>query len=116
VVEPQAQFERLYREYADRVHAYALRRTTPGAADDVVAEVFLVVWRRLGLVPDEPLPWLLGVAPGNGDALYPASAQVAWAATQGGTVLRTADGGRTWTPVWSAGRPEAAAPANLPPA
>ena len=62
MVERQAQFERLYREYADRVHAYALRRTTPSAADDVVAEVFLVVWRRLHRVPDEPLPWLLGVA------------------------------------------------------
>jgi RNA polymerase sigma-70 factor (ECF subfamily) len=62
VVQRQAQFERLYREYADRVHAYALRRTTPTAADDVVAEVFLVVWRRLERVPDEPLPWLLGVA------------------------------------------------------
>ncbi len=61
-MEPQAQFERLYRAYADRVHAYALRRTTPSAADDVVAEVFLVVWRRLPQVPDEPLPWLLGVA------------------------------------------------------
>lgn len=55
-MEPQAQFERLYRAYADRVHAYALRRTTPSAADDVVAEVFLVVWRRLPQVPDEPLP------------------------------------------------------------
>lgn len=62
MVEPQAQFERLYRQYADRVHAYALRRTTPSAADDVVAEVFLVVWRRLHRVPEEPLPWLLGVA------------------------------------------------------
>ena len=62
MVEPQAQFERLYRAYADRVHAYALRRTTPSAADDVVAEVFLVVWRRLPEVPDEPLPWLLGIA------------------------------------------------------
>jgi RNA polymerase sigma-70 factor, ECF subfamily len=62
VVEPQAQFERLYRDYADRVHAYALRRTTPSTADDVVADVFLVVWRRLHRVPDEPLPWLLGVA------------------------------------------------------
>jgi RNA polymerase sigma-70 factor (ECF subfamily) len=62
VVEPQAQFERLYRQYADRVHAYALRRTTPSAADDVVAEVFLVVWRRLHRVPEDPLPWLLGVA------------------------------------------------------
>jgi DNA-directed RNA polymerase specialized sigma24 family protein len=37
VVEPQAQFEQLYRAYADRVHAYALRRTTAAAADDVVA-------------------------------------------------------------------------------
>jgi RNA polymerase sigma-70 factor (ECF subfamily) len=61
-MEPQAQFERLYRAHADRVHAYALRRTTSSAADDVVAEVFLVVWRRLPQVPDEPLPWLLGVA------------------------------------------------------
>lgn len=62
MVERQAQFERLYREYADRVHAYALRRTTPSAADDIVAEVFVVVWRRLDHVPEEPLPWLLGVA------------------------------------------------------
>ncbi len=62
MVEPHAQFEQLYRAYADRVHAYALRRTTPAAADDVVAEVFLVVWRRLQRVPDEPLPWMLGVA------------------------------------------------------
>jgi RNA polymerase sigma-70 factor (ECF subfamily) len=62
VVDPQAQFEELYRAYADRVHAYALRRTSPSAADDVVAEVFLVVWRRLHRVPEEPLPWLLGVA------------------------------------------------------
>lgn len=62
MVEHQARFEALYRTYADRVHAYALRRTTASAADDVVAEVFLVVWRRLHRVPDEPLPWLLGVA------------------------------------------------------
>jgi RNA polymerase sigma-70 factor (ECF subfamily) len=27
-----------------------------------VAETFLVAWRRLDGVPDEPLPWLLGVA------------------------------------------------------
>ncbi|HEX4012172.1 MAG TPA: sigma-70 family RNA polymerase sigma factor [Solirubrobacteraceae bacterium] len=61
-MEPRAQFEELYRAYADRVHAYALRRTAPSAADDVVAEVFLIAWRRLDQVPDEPLGWLLGVA------------------------------------------------------
>ena len=71
---------------------------------------------RLGRSTDGGAHWAtVQSAPGNGDALYPASAQVAWAATQGGKVLRTADGGRTWTRVWSAGRPEAAAPPNLPP-
>jgi RNA polymerase sigma-70 factor (ECF subfamily) len=61
-VEPRAQFEEIYRAYADRVHAYALRRSTASVADDVVAEVFLVTWRRLDQVPAEPLGWLLGVA------------------------------------------------------
>ncbi len=61
-VDPQVRFEELYRAYADRVHAYALRRTTSSAADDVVADVFLVVWRRLDRVPDQPFPWLLGIA------------------------------------------------------
>ncbi len=31
-------------------------------ADDVVAEVFVVCWRRFEDVPADPLPWLLGVA------------------------------------------------------
>jgi RNA polymerase sigma-70 factor, ECF subfamily len=61
-VDRQARFEEIYRVYADRVHAYARRRTNASAADDVVAEVFLVVWRRLNHVPEDPLPWLLGAA------------------------------------------------------
>jgi RNA polymerase sigma-70 factor (ECF subfamily) len=61
-VTPQRQFEALYHEYADRVHAYALRRTTAATADDVVSEVFLVAWRRPDAVPADPYPWLLGVA------------------------------------------------------
>jgi RNA polymerase sigma-70 factor (ECF subfamily) len=55
-------FERLYREHAGRVRAYALRRVAAEAADDVVADVFVVCWRRLDDVPGEALPWLLGVA------------------------------------------------------
>ena len=31
-------------------------------ADEVTADVFLVAWRRIEEVPEEPLPWLLGVA------------------------------------------------------
>jgi RNA polymerase sigma-70 factor (ECF subfamily) len=59
---PQARFEQLYRAHAGRVLAYVLRRTAAAGADDVVADVFLVAWRRLDDVPEDPLPWLLGVA------------------------------------------------------
>ena len=43
---------------------YALRRTDPEEARDVVAETFTVVWRRLEDVPggDDALPWLLATA------------------------------------------------------
>jgi RNA polymerase sigma factor (sigma-70 family) len=61
-VDADARFEQLYRAHAGRVRAYALRRTTAAAADDVVADVFLVAWRRRSDVPDQPLPWLFGVA------------------------------------------------------
>jgi RNA polymerase sigma-70 factor (ECF subfamily) len=61
-MDPQSRFEQLYRLYADRVHAYARRRSDASTADDVVAEVFVVVWRRLDEVPEQPLGWLLGVA------------------------------------------------------
>jgi RNA polymerase sigma-70 factor (ECF subfamily) len=56
------QFEQLYRQHEGLVLAYTRRRTTQEAADDVVAEVFLIAWRRADEVPPLPLPWLLGVA------------------------------------------------------
>jgi RNA polymerase sigma-70 factor, ECF subfamily len=62
VMGDEARFERIYREYADEVHAYARRRSDAATADEVVADVFLVAWRRLEQVPSEGLPWLLGVA------------------------------------------------------
>lgn len=59
----QARFERLYRTHAGAVRAYAVRRALSDAiADDVVSDVFLVVWRRLDDVPDRPVPWLLSIA------------------------------------------------------
>jgi RNA polymerase sigma-70 factor, ECF subfamily len=54
-------FDRLFAAHFDAVRAYAWRRD-PGTADDVAAETFLVAWRRLEDVPDESLPWLIGVA------------------------------------------------------
>lgn len=45
------------------VLAYALRRTSREDAADVVAETFLVTWRRLDEVDEHgELPWLYGVA------------------------------------------------------
>ncbi|MGP0100035.1 MAG: RNA polymerase sigma factor [Solirubrobacteraceae bacterium] len=58
----QQRFEAIYCEHAAAVHRYALRRMQPGEAEDIVAEVFLIVWRRLEDVPAEPRGWLLGVA------------------------------------------------------
>jgi RNA polymerase sigma-70 factor (ECF subfamily) len=61
-VERRVRFELLYAEHAPAVKAYVLRRASARSADDVVAEVFVVCWRRLDELPAEPLPWLLGVA------------------------------------------------------
>jgi RNA polymerase sigma-70 factor (ECF subfamily) len=61
-MERRVRFELLYGEHAPAVKAYILRRAHPSVTDDLVAEVFMVCWRRLDELPAEPLPWLLGVA------------------------------------------------------
>jgi RNA polymerase sigma-70 factor, ECF subfamily len=58
----EERFDAIYREHAAAVLAYARRRAPAELADDVVAETFLVCWRRLDRVPVEPLPWLYAVA------------------------------------------------------
>ncbi len=58
----QQRFEAVYEQHSGAVKGYAMRRTGPARADDVVAEVFLIAWRRLEDVPAEPRPWLFGVA------------------------------------------------------
>jgi RNA polymerase sigma-70 factor (ECF subfamily) len=55
-------FERIFRTHHLTVHAFARRRVAAEAVDDVVSETFTVAWRRLDDIPDDPLPWLLGVA------------------------------------------------------
>jgi RNA polymerase sigma factor (sigma-70 family) len=56
------QFTALYERYYDDVERYVRRRAADTAVRDVVAEVFLIAWRRFGDVPGDPLPWLYGVA------------------------------------------------------
>lgn len=60
----EERLDALWREHAPAVVRYAQRRVLPSEVDEVVAETFLVVWRRLDEVPDYPLPWLLVVARG----------------------------------------------------
>ncbi len=61
----EGRFRECYRIHFDPVLAYALRRTDqPADAGDVVAETFLVAWRRLDEMPGnaEDRLWLFGVA------------------------------------------------------
>lgn len=61
----QVRFGHLYREQGRSILAYALRRVDdPEDAADVVAETFLVAWRRLGEVPIDggARLWLYAVA------------------------------------------------------
>ena len=56
-------FDACFREHYARVLAYGMRRLSDrSAAEDVAAQAFLVAWRRLDDAPDDPLPWLLGIA------------------------------------------------------
>lgn len=52
----------LYDSWAAKVHAYAVRHCGVQGADDVVSETFIVAWRRIDVIPDDALPWLLVVA------------------------------------------------------
>lgn len=55
-------FTVLFEENYEQVARYARRRTQPELVDETVAETFLVAWRKRTEVPEDPLPWLLGVA------------------------------------------------------
>jgi RNA polymerase sigma factor (sigma-70 family) len=63
--DPIERFRAIYVENYLAIFGYALRRTaTEDDAADVVAETFLVLWRRLNDAPagDETRPWLYGIA------------------------------------------------------
>ena len=55
-------FNALWLAHSDRVLAYATRHVGADVAQEVVAETFLVAWRRLAELPGQELPWLLVVA------------------------------------------------------
>jgi len=58
----EAAFAALFRCHHAAVRRYAARRAWPDAVDDVVAQTFLIAWRRFEDVPADALPWLLRTA------------------------------------------------------
>lgn len=58
-----ARFDTIFTEHQRHVLAYAMRRTLGiEDAEDVTAETFTIAWRKVDLIPAEPLPWLYAVA------------------------------------------------------
>jgi RNA polymerase sigma factor (sigma-70 family) len=60
----EARFAEIYGRYGKHIRAYCTRRTESSDVADAVAETFLVVWKKIGQIPegDAILPWLYGVA------------------------------------------------------
>ncbi len=57
-----SRWESLYASHAEQVSSYASRRVGTDDVADVVADTFLVAWRRLDDVPEDALPWLYAAA------------------------------------------------------
>lgn len=64
MTDSDTRFIELYERFYRPVYAYCRRRTGAERADDVVADTFLIAWRKIDQVPrgSEVLPWLYGVA------------------------------------------------------
>lgn len=60
----ERRFEALYTANYHAIAGYVLRRVAAHEADDVIAQVFTVAWRRFDHVPPAPDDrlWLLGIA------------------------------------------------------
>jgi RNA polymerase sigma factor (sigma-70 family) len=58
----RAAFEALFAAHYMSVRRYVVRRSDPADAEDVLADIFLVAWRRFDEMPEDAFPWLLGVA------------------------------------------------------
>jgi RNA polymerase sigma-70 factor, ECF subfamily len=58
----EPRFQEIYGRHLAAVRAYVRRRAPAELVEEVVSETFLVCWRRMDRVPDDPLPWLYAVA------------------------------------------------------
>jgi hypothetical protein len=55
-IERRRRLEHLCADHSAAVRAYAARRVAQDVVDDVASDVFVVAWRRLEDVPEDPLP------------------------------------------------------------
>jgi RNA polymerase sigma-70 factor (ECF subfamily) len=60
--DPESRFRAAFTNHYPDVYGYAARRLGPDDAADAAAATFEVAWRRIRAMPDDPLPWLYGVA------------------------------------------------------
>ncbi len=60
--EAAVEFTRTWVRDGPRVGAYARRHVAADDVQDVVAETFLLAWRRWEVVPQPPIAWLVGSA------------------------------------------------------
>jgi RNA polymerase sigma factor (sigma-70 family) len=59
----RGRFESCFRAHYARLLAFTMRRVSGReAAEEAVADVFAVAWRRRDRIPDDPLPWLYAIA------------------------------------------------------
>lgn len=59
----KARFEDLWSHHYPELYAFVRRRLdSDEATGDVASETFLIAWRRLDELPEEPRAWLFGVA------------------------------------------------------
>src|SRR5919108_3087788 len=58
----EIRFHEIYERHREDVILYLRRRVPADSVEDLVAETFLVCWRKLDEVPREALPWLYAVA------------------------------------------------------
>ncbi len=64
LMETDIRFRRIFDAHQRAIQLYCGRRLHAGDAAVAVSDVFIVTWKRIGDVPNEPdtLPWLYGVA------------------------------------------------------
>jgi RNA polymerase sigma-70 factor (ECF subfamily) len=62
-VQADLEFDQLVHTVIEPVRRYLNRRTDHATADDITAEVLVVLWRRLSSVPaGAEVPWAIGIA------------------------------------------------------